>query len=134
VGGAAKTVLTVVDVAVDLIQIAHEISSFCAELDRQSRLLDSELARPTALGTTESLARIGQLGAYRANYLEEKALQAVMEVALRIGARQWATVRLGLMALGYYSDLELLLGGFDDEDEEGDEGREDGADEGEVSP
>ncbi|MER7172341.1 hypothetical protein [Streptomyces mesophilus] len=95
-------------VAGDLILLAYTIHSTVTQLALLNETLSTTLMAPDALALP-ALARLGELRAYRRDFLdniEESLLLAV----LQLGVGRWAEVKPLLLAYGYYGDLRTLLG------------------------
>jgi hypothetical protein len=105
----AAPLLRGLSVVADLAVMAHEIYSITGNLARLDQALAEQLIHPDAFAL-EQLARVGELAQIRREALDQISVQVALELALLGASAQWGSVKNLVLARGYYSDLETLLG------------------------
>lgn len=105
----AAPLLRGLSVVADLAVMAHEIYSITGNLARLDQALAQQLIHPDAFAL-EHLARLGELAQIRREALDQISVQVALELAALGASASWGSVKNLMLARGYYSDLETLLG------------------------
>ncbi|MFF3492057.1 hypothetical protein ACFYWS_11975 [Streptomyces sp. NPDC002795] len=92
----------------DAILLAHTLHTVTGQLSMLDEILSTLLMRPNALALP-ALARLGELRAYRAQYIDNVD-ESLLLFVFSLGPGQWAEVRPLLELHGYYGDLRTVLG------------------------
>jgi hypothetical protein len=97
---------------IDLVALAHAVSSVTQQLARLDELRDQQLLHPDAF-SVEGLGHLGELGVFRRELMANISQQLLKELIFIALGAQWGLVKKLLMFRGYLQDIETLDFGED---------------------